>query len=42
MASVLRANKAAYSRRITEEMGKPLVEAEGEIEVCVELRLLRR
>ncbi|MBB3773814.1 succinate-semialdehyde dehydrogenase/glutarate-semialdehyde dehydrogenase [Angulomicrobium tetraedrale] len=34
MASVLRANKATYSRMITEEMGKPLVEAEGEIEKC--------
>lgn len=34
MASVLRANKSAYARMITEEMGKPLVEAEGEIEKC--------
>ncbi|MDR6955477.1 succinate-semialdehyde dehydrogenase/glutarate-semialdehyde dehydrogenase [Ancylobacter sp. 3268] len=34
MASVLRANKSTYSRMITEEMGKPLVEAEGEIEKC--------
>lgn len=34
MADVLRANKPAYARMITEEMGKPLVEAEGEIEKC--------
>ncbi|QIB34677.1 NAD-dependent succinate-semialdehyde dehydrogenase [Ancylobacter pratisalsi] len=34
MASVLRANKSAYARMITQEMGKPLVEAEGEIEKC--------
>ncbi|ADH91593.1 Aldehyde Dehydrogenase [Ancylobacter novellus DSM 506] len=34
MASALRANKATYSRMITKEMGKPLVEAEGEIEKC--------
>jgi succinate-semialdehyde dehydrogenase / glutarate-semialdehyde dehydrogenase len=34
MADVLRANKSAYARMITQEMGKPLVEAEGEIEKC--------
>lgn len=34
MAGGLRANKSTYSRMITEEMGKPLVEAEGEIEKC--------
>ncbi len=34
MASYLRENKPRYSRLITLEMGKPLAEAEGEIEKC--------
>jgi succinate-semialdehyde dehydrogenase / glutarate-semialdehyde dehydrogenase len=34
MAAVLRAGKARYARIITEEMGKPLVESEAEIEKC--------
>ncbi|MDM0058871.1 NAD-dependent succinate-semialdehyde dehydrogenase [Variovorax fucosicus] len=34
VAVVLRENKAAYARLITMEMGKPIVEAEGEIEKC--------
>lgn len=34
MAQALRAGKAKYATMITEEMGKPLVEAEAEIEKC--------
>ncbi|MEV4602721.1 NAD-dependent succinate-semialdehyde dehydrogenase [Amycolatopsis sp. NPDC049253] len=34
LAAVLRAGKAGYARLITEEMGKPLAEAEAEIEKC--------
>lgn len=34
MAKVLRANKAIYAAMITREMGKPIVEAEGEVEKC--------
>ncbi len=34
VASYLRENKPRYSRLITLEMGKPLAEAEGEIEKC--------
>lgn len=34
VAVQLRKNKAAYARLITLEMGKPIVEAEGEIEKC--------
>lgn len=34
MATALRAGKATYARMISEEMGKPLAEAEAEIEKC--------
>ncbi|RUV30957.1 NAD-dependent succinate-semialdehyde dehydrogenase [Mesorhizobium sp. M5C.F.Ca.IN.020.32.2.1] len=34
MAVVLRKGKARYARLITQEMGKPLVESEAEIEKC--------
>lgn len=34
IASVLRAHKAEYARLITLEMGKPITEAEAEIEKC--------
>ncbi|MET7993381.1 NAD-dependent succinate-semialdehyde dehydrogenase [Amycolatopsis sp. NPDC005232] len=34
LAAVLRAGSAEYARLITEEMGKPLAEAEAEIEKC--------
>ena len=34
VAAVLRKNKAQYARIITLEMGKPIAEAEGEIEKC--------
>lgn len=34
MAKVLRANKDSYARTITLEMGKPIVEAEAEVEKC--------
>lgn len=34
LAVVLRERKAQYARLITSEMGKPLAEAEGEIEKC--------
>lgn len=34
MAAVLRADKARYAEMIVREMGKPLAEAEGEIEKC--------
>ncbi|PDT18275.1 NADP-dependent succinic semialdehyde dehydrogenase [Rhizobium sp. J15] len=34
MAKVLRANKSRYAEMITLEMGKPIVEAEAEIEKC--------
>ncbi|MCS0502006.1 NAD-dependent succinate-semialdehyde dehydrogenase [Ancylobacter mangrovi] len=34
MAKVLRANKEAYARLITEEIGKPITESRGEIEKC--------
>ncbi|CDX33900.1 putative aldehyde dehydrogenase [Mesorhizobium sp. SOD10] len=34
MAVVLRKEKARYARLITQEMGKPLVESEAEIEKC--------
>lgn len=34
MAAVLRADKPRYARMITREMGKPIAEAEAEIEKC--------
>ena len=34
VAAVLRKNKSVYARIITLEMGKPIAEAEGEIEKC--------
>src|SRR5712691_5916919 len=34
VARELRADKAHWARLITEEMGKPIVESEGEIEKC--------
>ncbi|CAH2405524.1 NAD-dependent succinate-semialdehyde dehydrogenase [Mesorhizobium ventifaucium] len=34
MARVLRSGKARYAALVTEEMGKPIVESEGEIEKC--------
>ena len=34
LAAVLRANKASLAAVITREMGKPIVEAEGEVEKC--------
>ena len=34
VAAVLRRHRDAYARLITEEMGKPIVEAESEIEKC--------
>lgn len=34
LAKVLRANKVRYAQLITAEMGKPIVEAEAEIEKC--------
>ena len=34
VAMVLRKNKAEYARIITQEMGKPIAEAEGEVEKC--------
>jgi len=34
VAAVLRKNKAEYARVITLEMGKPIAEAEGEVEKC--------
>jgi len=34
VAAVLRRNKARYAATITEEMGKPIAEAEAEIEKC--------
>ncbi|MBI2583360.1 MAG: NAD-dependent succinate-semialdehyde dehydrogenase [Candidatus Aenigmarchaeota archaeon] len=35
LANVLRKNKQSYARLITTEMGKPVAEAESEIEKCV-------
>src|SRR5712692_8401555 len=34
VAVVLRADKARYAAILTAEMGKPIVEAEGEVEKC--------
>src|SRR2546427_11371607 len=34
VAGVLRADKARYASILTAEMGKPIVEAEGEVDEC--------
>ena len=41
-AEVLRAGRAKYAELITREMGKPLPEAEGEIEKCAWDRIVSR